>query len=170
MSRRHGACWRRADAQVRLRLPNIYTGAVAPVACFVVLGLPRAATAESRTGVDSTRVTAVIDSTRIRMEVRAAHQIVVTLSAQPTQRGCGGHAWDKLRRISREDRAKSRNPGPASLFRRASGTVGRTVGSSRLRSSRASATVETTLNVSCSAWDCASGGRPNDPMCAARGR
>ncbi len=47
------------------------------------------------------------------MEVRAAHRIVVTLTAQPTHAVGAGHTRDRLRRISREDRAKSRNPGPA---------------------------------------------------------
>jgi hypothetical protein len=74
--------------QVRLRLPRTDTRAVAPVACFAVLRLFRAATAESRTALIRRTPTAMIDSTRMRMEVSAAHRIVVTLIAQSTQ-----HSW-----------------------------------------------------------------------------
>ena len=153
---------RRRAIQMRLRLPNTYTGAVAPVACFAVLRLPAQRLRNRAPALIPRAVIAMIDSTRIRMEVRAAHRIVVTLIAQPTRHGWRGTYAGQAPTDQPRRSGEAPKSGTCEVSRRASGTVCRTVGSSRLRSSRSSATGDTTLNVSCSAWDCASGGRRND--------
>jgi hypothetical protein len=94
--------------QVRLRLPRTDTRAVAPVACFAVLRLFRAATAESRTALIRRTPTAMIDSTRMRNggERRPPdrrHADRATHTAQLARDIRGTY----VRRISREDRAKS---------------------------------------------------------------
>jgi hypothetical protein len=89
--------------------------------------LSRAATAESRTGVDSRRGDRDDRFDTHPNGGERRHRMVVTLIARPMQHRLRGHRRDELRRISHEDRATP-NPGATRLSRRARGTTCKTVG------------------------------------------